>query len=140
MSELLHQIRATAQVRKSPLSIVRYRVANIMGQLDVRENPWAGMGQVPPNEPVTRSEGDYIMALKRKLALVNLSTGEIEIQEITRELREKYIGGRGLDIYLLYTHLKPGTDPLSPDNVCCISAGILGGTPASASARTVSSR
>ncbi len=76
------------------------------------------------------------MALKRKLALVNLSTGEIDIQEISRELREKYIGGRGLDIYLLYTHLKPGTDPLSAGNVCCISAGILGGTPASASART----
>jgi len=76
------------------------------------------------------------MALKRKLALINLSTGEIETKEITREMREKFIGGRGLDIYLLYNYLKPGADPLGPDNVCCISAGILGGTPASASART----
>ena len=55
MSELLHQIRATTQVRKGPLSIVRHRMANIMGQFDVRKNPWTGMGQVPPNEPVTRS-------------------------------------------------------------------------------------
>jgi len=76
------------------------------------------------------------MALKRKLALINLSTGEVETKEITREMREKFLGGRGLDIYLLYNHLKPGADPLGPDNVCCISAGILGGTPASASART----
>jgi aldehyde:ferredoxin oxidoreductase len=76
------------------------------------------------------------MALQRKLALIDLTTGEIETREIPRELREKYIGGRGLDIYLLYNHLEPGTDPLGPGNVCCISAGILAGTPASASART----
>lgn len=76
------------------------------------------------------------MALKRKLAVINLSTREIETKEIPRELREKFIGGRGLDIYLLYNYIVPGCDPVGPDNVCCISAGILGGTPASASART----
>ncbi|MHC4340447.1 MAG: aldehyde ferredoxin oxidoreductase N-terminal domain-containing protein, partial [Planctomycetota bacterium] len=76
------------------------------------------------------------MALRRKLALIDLTNGEIETREIPRELREKYIGGRGLDIYLLYNHLEPGADPLGPGNVCCISAGILAGTPASASART----
>ncbi|MHC4974831.1 MAG: aldehyde ferredoxin oxidoreductase family protein [Planctomycetota bacterium] len=76
------------------------------------------------------------MALNRKLAFVDLSTGEVDIQEIPRELREKYLGGRGLDIALLYEHLEPGVDPLGPKNVCCISAGVLVGTPASASART----
>ena len=76
------------------------------------------------------------MALKRKCAIVNLSTGEIQAEEIPLELREKYLGGRGLDIFYLYNHLKPGVDPLGPDNVCCVSAGLLGGTPASASART----
>jgi len=76
------------------------------------------------------------MALNRKCAIVDLSTGEIQIKEIPRELREKYLGGRGLDIYLLFNHLQPGVDPLGPDNVCCISAGLLSGTPASASART----
>ena len=45
-------------------------------------------------------------------------------------------GGTGPDIYLLYNHMKPRSSPLGPGNVCCISAGILGGTPASASART----
>lgn len=76
------------------------------------------------------------MALNRKLAFIDLSSGDIEVQEIPRELREKYLGGRGLDIYLLYEHLAPGVDPLGPQNVCCISAGLLVGTPASASART----
>jgi aldehyde:ferredoxin oxidoreductase len=41
-----------------------------------------------------------------------------------------------LDMYLLYNHLKPGTDPLGPDNVLTVSAGLLVGTLASASART----
>jgi aldehyde:ferredoxin oxidoreductase len=76
------------------------------------------------------------MALKRKLAMIDLSSGEIETSPITKELREQYLGGRGLDIYLLYTNIEPGTDPLGPGNVCCISAGLLAGTPASASART----
>ena len=76
------------------------------------------------------------MALNRKCAIINLSSGEIEIKKIPRELREQYLGGRGLDMYLLYNYLKPGADALGPENVCCISAGILSGTPASASART----
>jgi aldehyde:ferredoxin oxidoreductase len=76
------------------------------------------------------------VALNRKLAFIDLSSGEVDIQEIPRELREKYLGGRGLDIALLYEHLEPGVDPLGPENVCCISAGVLVGTPASASART----
>jgi len=75
------------------------------------------------------------MALNCKCAIVNLTTGDIRVKKIPRELREKYLGGRGLDIYLLYNYLKPGVDPLGPDNVCCISAGLLAGTPASASAR-----
>jgi aldehyde:ferredoxin oxidoreductase len=39
-------------------------------------------------------------------------------------------------MYLLYNHLEPGVDPLGPDNVLTVSAGLLVGTPASASART----
>ena len=76
------------------------------------------------------------MALKRKMATIDLTTGKIVRKAIPKTLREQYIGGRGLDVHLLYTHLKPGSDPLGPDNVCCISAGVLSGTPASASART----
>lgn len=76
------------------------------------------------------------MSMKRKIAFIDLTTRKISVEEISKELRKKYIGGRGLDIHLLYTNMKPGVDPLGPDNVCCISAGVLTGTPASASART----
>ena len=70
------------------------------------------------------------MALKRKAAFVDLSTGEVEIKEIPQQLRELYLGGRGIDMYLLYNLLEPGIDPLGPDNVFIVSAGPLTGTPA----------
>jgi aldehyde:ferredoxin oxidoreductase len=76
------------------------------------------------------------MALNRKIAYIDLSTGEIEVSPIPVELRKLYLGGRGLDMYLLYNHLKPGVDALGPDNVLTVSAGLLVGTLASASART----
>ncbi len=76
------------------------------------------------------------MALNRKIAYVNLSNGEVETAPIPLEMRKLYLGGRGMDMYLLYNHTKQGIDPLGPDNVFLVSAGILGGTLASASART----
>jgi aldehyde:ferredoxin oxidoreductase len=76
------------------------------------------------------------MALNRKIAYINLTTGEIETKPIPIAVRKKFLGGRGLDMYLMYNHIKPGVDPLGPDNVACVSAGILVNTLASASART----
>jgi len=76
------------------------------------------------------------MALNRKIAYIDLTSGTIETKPIPLPMRRKYLGGRGLDAYLLYNHTEAGVDPLGPGNVLLISAGILGGTLASATART----
>ncbi len=77
------------------------------------------------------------MSLKnRKIAYVNLSTGEVKRDTISMEWRRKFLGGRGLDAYLLYTLNPPGIDALSPENRLIISAGALGGMLASGSGRT----
>jgi aldehyde:ferredoxin oxidoreductase len=76
------------------------------------------------------------MALNRKIAYIDLTTGEIEVKPIPLEVRRKFIGGRGLDAYLLYNHTKQGVDPLGPDNVLLISGGLLTATCASATTRT----
>jgi aldehyde:ferredoxin oxidoreductase len=47
----------------------------------------------------------------------------------------KYLGGRGINMYLLYNHLQPNTDPLSPYNELFIGAGLLGGIPCLGSGR-----
>jgi len=76
------------------------------------------------------------MALDRKIAYIDLSTGKIETRPIPMEIRKKFLGGRGLDAYLLYNHAPQGCDPLGPDNPLMISGGILTATCASATART----
>ena len=76
------------------------------------------------------------MALNRKIAYIDLSTNTVETRPIPLEIRKKFLGGRGLDAYLLYNHAPAGCDPLGPENVLIISAGILTATCASASART----
>jgi aldehyde:ferredoxin oxidoreductase len=76
------------------------------------------------------------MALNRKIAYIDLSTGEVEVKPIPLDVRKKYLGGRGLDAYLLYNHTQKGCDPLGPGNALIISGGILTATCASATART----
>jgi aldehyde:ferredoxin oxidoreductase len=75
------------------------------------------------------------MPLDRKLAIVDLTTGEIEIKAIPLELRKKYLGGRGLAAYLLLNHTPKGVDPYSPDNAVILSGGILCATLASGTGR-----
>lgn len=76
------------------------------------------------------------MALKRKIAYIDLTTGDVQTAPIPLEMRRKYLGGRGLDAYLLYNHTEQGIDPLAPENVALVSAGLLVGTLASATSRT----
>jgi aldehyde:ferredoxin oxidoreductase len=76
------------------------------------------------------------MALNRKIAYIDLTTGDIHTKAIPIEVRKKFLGGRGLDAYLLYNHTKKGCDPLGPENTLMISGGILTATCASATART----
>lgn len=70
-----------------------------------------------------------------KLAVVNLTSGKVKIISTPQKLVEKYLGGRGLNMYYLHKLLKPGIDPLSPDNVLIIGAGMLTGTLAPNSSR-----
>lgn len=76
------------------------------------------------------------MALSGKVAVIDLTKGEIIKNSIPEKLRRLYLGGRGLQAYLIYNHLKPGSDPLSRDNVLVTSAGVLTGTMAPAAARS----
>lgn len=73
--------------------------------------------------------------LSRKVAYIDLSSGKTEVKSIPEKVRRLFIGGRGLNMYLLYNHLKPGADPLGPENVLVFGAGLLTGTAAPCAAR-----
>jgi aldehyde:ferredoxin oxidoreductase len=64
-----------------------------------------------------------------QVAFINLSNREVITQPIPEELLRLYLGGAGLNAYLLYNHLPGGADPLSPDNVLIFGAGLMTGYP-----------
>ncbi len=68
-----------------------------------------------------------------RLAIVDLSTEQVECRDIPEEIQRMYLGGEGLNAYLLYNHLAPGVDPLSPENVLIFGAGLLSGYDVSTS-------
>ncbi len=70
-----------------------------------------------------------------KLLEVDLSTEEAQHRELPDSLLRRFLGGRGLNGWLLAQHIGVGVDPLGPDNVLVLSGGLLTGTEAPVSAR-----
>jgi len=66
---------------------------------------------------------------------VYLTEGKIVKEPLPGDLRENYLGGRGFNSKTLFDELKPGIDPLGPDNVLMVAVGPLNGTAAPASSR-----
>ena len=62
-----------------------------------------------------------------KILRINLSKGKITTENLSEDLIKNYVGGRGFAARLLYDELKPGVDPLSPDNKLLIASGPLSG-------------
>lgn len=70
-----------------------------------------------------------------KFLRVNLSIGRIKEEKFSDNVLKSFIGGRGLGVKILYDELKPGTDPLSPENKILIMTGPVTGTPTPESGR-----
>jgi aldehyde:ferredoxin oxidoreductase len=70
-----------------------------------------------------------------KILWVNLSTGKITVEKPKAKLYKDYIGGYGIGARILYDHMKPGADPLGPDNILGLITGPFTGTPIPAGAR-----
>lgn len=69
-----------------------------------------------------------------RVARIDLGTGAIECEPISKEDALKYVGGRGLGIKFLLDN-GPKVEPLSPDNILCVMVGPLTGTAARMSGR-----
>ena len=64
-----------------------------------------------------------------RLAIIDLTTEQVTVKDIPDDLLRMYLGGEGLNTYLLYNHLTPGTDALSPDNPLIFGAGLISDRP-----------
>ncbi|MDP3063075.1 MAG: aldehyde ferredoxin oxidoreductase family protein [Chloroflexota bacterium] len=64
-----------------------------------------------------------------KLLDVDLTKGALKDYPLTDEMCQDYIGGYGFGAKILYERIKPGIDPLGPDNVLGLLTGPMTGTP-----------
>jgi aldehyde:ferredoxin oxidoreductase len=70
-----------------------------------------------------------------KVAVVDLTAGEVSVETLDEDLAYRYLGGRGFVAKWMYDLIPEGADPLGPENVLCLAVGPLNGTLAPTSAR-----
>lgn len=66
---------------------------------------------------------------QNKVLRIDLTRKGTIMEPLNMAWAEKYIGGKGMAIKYLYEELKPGIDPLSPENKLLLMTGPLTGTP-----------
>ncbi|MBW2030018.1 MAG: aldehyde ferredoxin oxidoreductase family protein [Deltaproteobacteria bacterium] len=69
-----------------------------------------------------------VAAYAGKIGWVDLTEGKTSVQDLGEKVARKYLGGKGLGACLLYSHLKPQTDPYDPANILIFVTGPLTGT------------
>lgn len=70
-----------------------------------------------------------------KLLRINLTEKCYVVENISKEIFKKYLGGRGLGSYLLLENVLPGIDPLSKENKLIFTTGFTTGTSMYGSSR-----
>jgi aldehyde:ferredoxin oxidoreductase len=72
---------------------------------------------------------------KGKILHVNLTSGELSVEEPPESFFRKYLGGSALNMHYMLTEMPANADPLGPDNVLCLSVGVTTGAPVSGQSR-----
>ena len=72
-----------------------------------------------------------------KILWIDLTKEKSTIWKYDPSMALHYIGGRGFAIRILWDHLKPGVDPLHPDNLLIFAVGPLTGFPLPSSGKLV---
>ena len=71
---------------------------------------------------------NQIGAYAGQILRVDLSSGKIT-KEPTHNYTDMFLGGRGINVWLLYNEVKPWTWPFDPNNSIYFGAGVLTGLP-----------
>lgn len=75
-----------------------------------------------------------------KILRIDLTTGMISKEQIDQSVMQSYLGGRGVNTWLLYNEVGPEIDPKGPDNKLFFGTGPLTGTPLGAGRMTVTTK
>ena len=63
-----------------------------------------------------------------KILFVDLSNGEIKEEPLDEKMAKDFLGCYGIGARILYSRMKPGVDPLGPENMLGFVTGPLTGT------------
>src|SRR5512138_3833323 len=70
-----------------------------------------------------------------KILHVDLTKGELTVEEPQESFYRKYLGGSAMGMYYILRDMPKGADPLGPENVLTLMAGVTTGTPVSGQSR-----
>ncbi len=70
-----------------------------------------------------------------KILRVDLTSGDIKVEDLPLDQAQKLIGGAGLATRYLYDEVPRGADPLGPENKLIFMTGPLTGTASPSAAR-----
>ncbi len=68
---------------------------------------------------------------------INLSQKTFKKETYSEDFALKWVGGRGFAVKILWDELKPGIDPLGPENKLIVALGPIAGIPAPNTGKTV---
>jgi len=74
-----------------------------------------------------------------KILRVDLSTGALEVEQLSEEFYQLYPGGKALAGYILLNEMPAHTDPFDPENRLVLANGLLTGAPVSTATRYIAS-
>jgi len=58
-----------------------------------------------------------------KILRINLSTSEVKVEPLRKEIVKSYLGGRGFNVKRLYDEVPTAVNPLGPENKLMIATG-----------------
>jgi len=85
------------------------------------ESAWYAEGMLT-DHPVSKGASGITL-------LVDLDSRAVAFERVPEDVRERFIGGRGLGLWLLWRNTSPSTTWSDPDNTIIFSPGPLAGAP-----------
>ena len=75
------------------------------------------------------TKSNLMRGYANSILTIDLGTGMINASDLDPQLRDYFVGGRALGLYLLHRRITPNTNPYAPENPLIFSPGPLAGIP-----------
>jgi aldehyde:ferredoxin oxidoreductase len=75
------------------------------------------------------TKSNLMRGYANKILTIDLANGAIQENGLDPKVRDYFVGGRALGLYLLYKRITPGMSPYAPENPLIFSPGPLAGVP-----------